>query len=155
MSKYKKGDKFIIEIEHIAEVDGKAKYFIKGFNACVFDDNGLDRLMRHQKEMVDDTEEIQMGDYIMLMDNAKFYTAYTSWINENVSPDTYRYMFDYLRTPKKRGVYQVIAVKDAYVYALDIKEKRAYLVDIGGCIKIRPAEIYGYQDKLEGENDEV
>ena len=40
MSKYEKGDKFIIEIEgQIGNL-----YKIKGFNALVFDNNGLDRL---------------------------------------------------------------------------------------------------------------
>ena len=42
MSKYEKGDKFIIEIEgQIGNL-----YKIKGFNALVFDNNGLDRLGR-------------------------------------------------------------------------------------------------------------
>lgn len=43
---YKKGDKFVIEIESVI-VDEKGKillYTIKGFNALVFDQYGLDRL---------------------------------------------------------------------------------------------------------------
>ena len=40
MSKYNKGDKFIIELdEHVGDL-----WKIKGFNALVFDDFGLDRL---------------------------------------------------------------------------------------------------------------
>ena len=43
---YKKGDKFVIEIESVI-VDEKGKillYTIKGFNALVFDQYGLDKL---------------------------------------------------------------------------------------------------------------
>lgn len=45
MSNYKEGDKFIIEIGH-GTVDPLygARYYIKGFNTLVFDDNGLERL---------------------------------------------------------------------------------------------------------------
>ena len=47
MSKYKVGDKFIIEIKHgIVDPLYGARYFIKGFNTLVFDDNGLDKLER-------------------------------------------------------------------------------------------------------------
>lgn len=45
MSKYKEGDKFIIEIAEVTiQKNGTPRYFIKGFNTLVFDDNGLDRL---------------------------------------------------------------------------------------------------------------
>lgn len=45
MSKYKVGDKFVIEIGH-GTVDPLygARYFIKGFNTLVFDDYGLESL---------------------------------------------------------------------------------------------------------------
>ena len=47
MSKYKVGDKFIIEIKHgIVDPLYGARYFIKGFNTIVFDDFGLDQLKR-------------------------------------------------------------------------------------------------------------
>lgn len=47
MSKYKTGDKFVIQIGHgtVYPLYG-ARYFIKGFNTLAFDDNGLDRLER-------------------------------------------------------------------------------------------------------------
>lgn len=41
---YKEGDKFIIEIEDTVYTDNKDLHIIKGFNALVFDDNGLDKL---------------------------------------------------------------------------------------------------------------
>lgn len=48
MSKYKIGDKFIIEIGHgIVDPLYGARYFIKGFNTLVFDDNELDKLEKY------------------------------------------------------------------------------------------------------------
>ena len=48
MSKYKVGDKFIIEIEHgIVSSPYGAKYFVKGFNTLVFDEYGLNRLEQY------------------------------------------------------------------------------------------------------------
>lgn len=45
--KYRPGDRFVIEVESVLTGDdGKPLYKIKGFNALVFDDNGLDRLER-------------------------------------------------------------------------------------------------------------
>jgi hypothetical protein len=43
MSKYKAGDKFVIEIG-AERLGDPILYRIKGFNTLVFDDNGLDRL---------------------------------------------------------------------------------------------------------------
>ena len=50
---YKKGDKFIIEIESEyldPEISATPKYLyrIKGFNSLVFDKNGLDKLQKHE-----------------------------------------------------------------------------------------------------------
>lgn len=43
----KVGDKFVIEVgEIILSKDGKLLYKIKGFNALVFDDVGINRLMK-------------------------------------------------------------------------------------------------------------
>ena len=53
MSKYNAGDKFIIEIGEIFTGDCsirnrlEERYAIKGFNALMFDNNGLDRLQRY------------------------------------------------------------------------------------------------------------
>ena len=45
---YKKGDKFVMEIDNvIVDEEGEVLlYTIKGFNALVFDQYGLDRLSR-------------------------------------------------------------------------------------------------------------
>lgn len=49
--KYSPGDRFMIEVESVLTgEDGKPLYKIKGFNALVFDDNGLDRLERAGNE---------------------------------------------------------------------------------------------------------
>lgn len=80
MSKYKVGDKFIIEIAEVYEnvlssVDvfeaatSEPLYKIKGFNSLVFDKNGLDRL----EEVVDKknfiaSENIHIGDVVTVGD---------------------------------------------------------------------------------------
>lgn len=75
MSKYKVGDKFIIEIEKIYESSLKEigvfeditepLYKIKGFNSLVFDKNGLDRLEEvPDKKNYIATENICVGDIV-------------------------------------------------------------------------------------------
>lgn len=50
MATYKKGDKFIIEIEDIYHTsNGDIRYKMTGFNTLMFDKNGLDKL-EHYKE---------------------------------------------------------------------------------------------------------
>lgn len=49
--KHSPGDRFVIEVESVLTgEDGKPLYKIKGFNALVFDDNGLDRLERAENK---------------------------------------------------------------------------------------------------------
>lgn len=51
MSKYKVGDKFEIEIAQVIEsVGGNTLYRIKGFNALIFDDHGLNKLRELEPE---------------------------------------------------------------------------------------------------------
>lgn len=48
--KYRAGDCLVIEVGSVLTGDdGKPLYKIKGFNALVFDDNGLDRLERKEE----------------------------------------------------------------------------------------------------------
>lgn len=75
MSKYKVGDKFIIEIENVYESSLKGidvfedmtepLYKIKGFNSLVFDKNGLDRLeeVADKKNFIAQ-ENIYVGDVV-------------------------------------------------------------------------------------------
>ena len=49
MSKYKTGDKFVIEIG-AERLGDPILYRIKGFNTLVFDDNGLDKLERYDAD---------------------------------------------------------------------------------------------------------
>lgn len=44
MSKYKPGDKFVIEIEDVYEQGNPTLYRIKGFNSLVFDARGLNKV---------------------------------------------------------------------------------------------------------------
>ena len=79
MSKYKVGDKFIIEIEKIYESSLKGidvfedmeepLYKIKGFNSLVFDKNGLDRLeeVADKKNFIA-SENIRVGDVVTVGD---------------------------------------------------------------------------------------
>ena len=48
MGKYKKYDLFIISIDKIfTDDEGNTRYKIKGFNTLMFDDNGLDKLLKN------------------------------------------------------------------------------------------------------------
>jgi len=48
MSKYNSGDKFVIEVDTaFGLMSGDPLYTIKGFNALVFDDYGLDKLQKY------------------------------------------------------------------------------------------------------------
>lgn len=53
--KYKKGDKFLIEIEEVLDAPlAKSRYFIKPFKNLAFDDKALDKLERyHEFELWD------------------------------------------------------------------------------------------------------
>lgn len=57
MSKYKAGDKFIIQIGFNEEMPFGSRHYIKGFRTLVFDDKGLDRLERY------DADEKANADY--------------------------------------------------------------------------------------------
>lgn len=50
MGKYKIGDKFLIEIEDDVLMEHGVLYKIKGFNALVFDEYGLDKLQKYEEE---------------------------------------------------------------------------------------------------------
>ena len=78
MSKYKVGDKFIIEIAEVYEnvlsgVDvfetatSEPLYRIKGFNSLVFDKNGLDRLedVPDKKNFIA-SKDIRVGDVVTI-----------------------------------------------------------------------------------------
>lgn len=67
MSKYKVGDKFVIEIAEVYE--SEPFYKIKGFNSLVFDKNVLDRLEKiENKEKSIASENIRVGDVVTICD---------------------------------------------------------------------------------------
>ena len=80
MSKYKVGDKFIIEIAEVYEnvlsgidvfeaATSEPLYRIKGFNSLVFDKNGLDKLEEIEDKKNDIApENIRIGDVVTVGD---------------------------------------------------------------------------------------
>jgi len=66
MSKYNSGDKFVIEVETaFGLMGGDPLYTIKGFNALVFDDYGLDKLQKYDevKERLELIDELKQAEY--------------------------------------------------------------------------------------------
>ena len=64
MSKYKVGDKFIIEIADVFEAaTSEPLYKIKGFNSLVFDKNGLDKLEEIADKNIT-SDNIRVGDVV-------------------------------------------------------------------------------------------
>lgn len=66
MSKYKEGDRFIIEIDGVTPIynkDGKEVILhkVKGFNSLVFDVNGLDKLQKYGDEQIPYSEAYEKG----------------------------------------------------------------------------------------------
>lgn len=59
---YKKGDKFVIEIENIFANTDIVLYKIKSFNTLVFDDRGLDRLELIHKIRENWCDDCEYGD---------------------------------------------------------------------------------------------
>lgn len=80
MSKYKVGDKFIIEIAEVYEnalsgiygfkaTTSEPLYRVKGFNSLVFDKNGLDKLEEIEDKKNDIApENIRIGDVVTVDD---------------------------------------------------------------------------------------
>lgn len=70
MSKYKVGDKFIIEIAEVYEgATSEPLYRIKGFNSLVFDKDGLDKLEEvPDKKNFIASENIRVGDVVTVCD---------------------------------------------------------------------------------------
>ena len=80
MSKYKVGDKFIIEIAEVYENElsgiysfkattSEPLYRVKGFNSLVFDKNGLDKLEEIEDKKNDIApENIRIGDVVTVGD---------------------------------------------------------------------------------------
>ena len=73
--KYHVGDKFVIEIGETfySDNDCKKLYSIKGFNALIFDENGLDRLekLEEKKELCVDWSKVAVDTPILVSDSGK------------------------------------------------------------------------------------
>lgn len=66
--KYNVGDKFVVEIGRILWDDEMFVYGIKGFNTLTFDEYGLDRLKKFDKETTDE-EILKIGDEVYTSKN--------------------------------------------------------------------------------------
>ena len=75
--KHHVGDKFVIEIGETfySDNDCKKLYSIKGFNALIFDENGLDRLekLEGNKEEVVDWSKVAVDTPILVSNNGKYW----------------------------------------------------------------------------------
>lgn len=60
MSKYHKGDKFIVEIKEVIESDN-GRLYRSDFKTLTFDDNGLDRLQKYGEEQIPYSEAYNKG----------------------------------------------------------------------------------------------
>ena len=110
--KHHVGDKFVIEIGETfySDNDCKKLYSIKGFNALIFDENGLDRLekLEEKKEEVVDWSNVAVDTPILVSNNGKYwYRRYfakyengmvyafnggkTSWSNRWDEPSEWKY----------------------------------------------------------------
>lgn len=73
MSKYKVGDKFEIEIAQViesVEAGGNTLYRIKGFNALIFDDHGLNKISKVEPENPEvDWSKVEVDTPILVKDH--------------------------------------------------------------------------------------
>ena len=60
MSKYHKGDKFIVEIKEVINSDNGTLYR-SDFKTLTFDDNGLDKLQKYEEEQIPYSEAYNKG----------------------------------------------------------------------------------------------
>lgn len=114
-NKYKVGDKFIIEIAEVSKgaESGNTKYRVKGFDNLIFDDRGLDRLIKYTYR-----DQFAIGTYVKFSPVNAVKDAY-EWVANNVESkvDIARYTPDlnyYGVGVKKLG--QVIVVDNSYAY---------------------------------------
>ena len=77
MSKYKKYDLFIISIDKIfTDDEGNTRYKIKGFNTLMFDDNGLDKLLKNDNSVYDEGYKQAVEDIFTIIDYCNIANKY-------------------------------------------------------------------------------
>lgn len=109
--KYNVGDKFVIEIGETfySDNDSRKLYSIKGFNALIFDENGLDKLKKLEKsEVCVDWSNVAVDTPILVSDNGNYWSrryfakyengmvyafngGKTSWSNHGEEPTAWEY----------------------------------------------------------------
>lgn len=79
MSKYNKGDKFVIEIDEVFNNGSFGEkgmlYKVKGFNTLVFDEYGLDKLTKMPRS---ESEEVYVGDVLQHREDKEVYVVVTA-----------------------------------------------------------------------------
>lgn len=78
MSKYKVGDKFLIEIQEVLTTQSdKNIYSIKGFETLTFNDDGLNKLERATNKTDIDWSQVAVDTPILVSDDKKdWFTRY-------------------------------------------------------------------------------
>lgn len=78
MSKYKVGDKFLVEIKEVLTTDfNKNTYFMKWLDSFAFDDCGLDRLEKVTNETEIDWSKIEVDTPILVSKDGE------TWFNRH------------------------------------------------------------------------
>lgn len=70
MSKYHKGDKFIVEIKEVMNSDNGTLYR-SNFKTLTFDDNGLDKLKKYEELSSDTKEMLEMKAYNKALEDGR------------------------------------------------------------------------------------
>lgn len=113
--KYKVGDKFIIEIAEVSKgaESGNTKYRVKGFDSLIFDDRGLDRLIKYTYR-----DQFAIGTYVKFnpaIVNGDAYEWVANHVESKVDIARYAPKPEYFGVGvKKLG--EVIALDDTYAY---------------------------------------
>ena len=141
---YDVGDQFVIEIGDVVNrSDGKPLYCIKGFNALVFDQEGLKRLKQHSNSTF--SQPLKTASYLLgkghrienliaLTDEELWGVIHTereaeSTINRGDVVEFRNYSPDYSDSHVIRGI--VMSKQAEFVEVMDLETKRIY---------VRPAE---------------
>ena len=87
MSKYHKGDKFIVEIKEVIESDN-GRLYRSDFKTLTFDDNGLDKLQKYNKPTIsEDTLEMERMKALNEGRNEVWELAKKLWHNDAKTND--------------------------------------------------------------------
>lgn len=119
MSKYHKGDKFIVEIKEVIESDN-GRLYRSDFKTLTFDDNGLDRLQKYEEEQIPYSEAYNKG-LNDAWELAKKLWLPTSYGGKNSEEVIKIFGCDYYAISKLFTPQEALAKLEAYEKANEIK----------------------------------